>query len=210
MLLPVKMKTSFSPFPWRLAHARAAFTLLEVLLAVALCMVAINGIMLLNSMCLRLVKSARQSNAASFSLQERIEQLRAAPWNGLTKASYLSDNIFAAAPLSAAPLGNLTESITVSAYPVAEASTTVAVERLPDGTTRVLNEGTNLGTQRLARLQVRVTWRGSDSRERVRETVTIVSKGGVGGFNLPSMGAGSSGNGTGPQKGNVGGKSGKG
>ncbi|MDQ3624070.1 MAG: hypothetical protein M3463_16555 [Verrucomicrobiota bacterium] len=200
----------FSYSSSRRLATRAAFTLLEVLLAVGLSLIAVNGIMLLSSMCLRLVKSARQSNAATFSLQERIEQLRTAPWNGLTNASYLSDKIFAAAPLSAAPLGNLTESITLSAYPTADASATTVVERLPDGTTRVFNAGTTLGTQRLARFQVRLTWNGSDSRQCARETVTIVSKGGVGGFNVPSMGADSSGNGTGREKGTIGGKAGKG
>ncbi|MDQ3623637.1 MAG: hypothetical protein M3463_14300 [Verrucomicrobiota bacterium] len=174
----------------------AGFTLLETVLAIGLAMVAMNGIVLLNTMNLRLVKSARQSNAATLSLQERIEQLRTAPWNDLTKASYLQTTIFKVdelhplgAPRSAAPLGSSSESITLSAYPTADASTTLAVERLADGTTRVLSEGPSLGTQRLARLQVRVTWRGSDSRERVRETATIVSNGGVSGFNVPSMGA---------------------
>ncbi len=73
------MQNLFRPAGERLSQPHAAFSLLEVLVAVALSMFAMNGVMLLNNMCLRLVKSARQSNAATFSLQERIEQLRTAP-----------------------------------------------------------------------------------------------------------------------------------
>ena len=62
---------------------RAAFTLIEVLVAAGVAAVGFLAVILLNTANLRYVKSSRQSNAATLCLQERAEQLRLADWRRL-------------------------------------------------------------------------------------------------------------------------------
>ena len=168
--------------------ARAAFTLAETLVATAISLLGMAGAMLLNTAHLRVVKSARQSNAATLCLQERVEQMRLGDWRKITDAEYLRNTLLANAPRSAAPLDRIAERVTIAAYPDPAAAQQLIVERRTNGERVTLISGAGLATQRLAQVEFQVTWRGSDARLRQRATVTLISNGGISRMNLPGFG----------------------
>ena len=175
----------------RLSHyrpAQGAFTLVETVVATAVAMIGMAGVMLLNTAHLRLVKSGRQSNAATLCLQERVEQMRLGDWRKITDPNYLRNTLLAAPARSAAPLDRVSERITVTAYPDPAAAQQLVVERRTSGERVTLVSGSGLTSQRLARVELQVGWTGSDQRRRQRATTTLISNGGISRMNLPGFG----------------------
>src|SRR4029450_11619352 len=69
---------------------QAGFTLAEAVVSVAVSMIGLGGVMMMNAQQLKLVSSTRESNAASWALQDRLELLRNVSWNHLTDADRLT------------------------------------------------------------------------------------------------------------------------
>src|SRR6185369_4541518 len=97
-------------------HTRSekAFTLIESIVAVGVSLATLGAVLLLNAQQLRLVKSARESNAASLALQDRIERLRTLTWKNLTNSTYVRDRFLTSPPPSARQLTQYTERIAVA------------------------------------------------------------------------------------------------
>src|SRR5215212_11543947 len=121
------MRSNISPPPG--SRLQDAFTIPEAIVAISVIMLALGAVMQLNGQQLKMVKSARQSNAATLSLGERTEQLRIATWRQITDATYLRDTYFGAQPRSMAPLDGPVEKITVSAYPDPAVCTPIVVQK---------------------------------------------------------------------------------
>jgi hypothetical protein len=166
----------------------SAFTIAEAIVAVAVALIGMAAVMGLNAAHLRLVESARQSSSATFALQSRVEQMRLADWRKLTDVGYVKDTLLAQAPQSAASLGKMTESLTVSAYPDASACTPLIVEREQNGDRITLSSGEGLTNQCLAKVELLITWTGSNGKERTRATNTMICNGGISRMNLPAFG----------------------
>ena len=161
----------------------------ESLCALAISMVSLCSVMVANSHTLKMVKSTRDSSAATLSLQERVEQLRIANWQQITGAEYLQNSYFASVPRSIAPLeGSYTETITVSAYPDPTSASPLVVAKTNRKAAVVLSNGAGLAEQRLARIDVDISWKGKEGRQRLRQMSTIVNNGGISRMNLPAMG----------------------
>jgi prepilin-type N-terminal cleavage/methylation domain-containing protein len=171
----------------RSQSTQAGFTLVETIVATAVSLLGLTAAMLLNTAHLRMVKSARQSNAATLCLQERVEQMRLGDWRKITDATYLCDALLANPALSAAPLDQTSEHITISAYPDPDAAQQLLVERRASGDRVVLISGNGLTSQRLAQVEFKITWTGGDGRRRQRAT-TMISNGGISRMNLPGFG----------------------
>ncbi|EDY18760.1 hypothetical protein CfE428DRAFT_3797 [Chthoniobacter flavus Ellin428] len=169
-------------------NSEAGFTLVETLVSTAVALSGLAAAVLLNTAHLRLVKSGRQSNAATLSLQERVEEMRLGDWRKITNPDYLSNTLLAAPPRSAAPLDAISERVTITAYPDASAAQQLIVERETDGQRVTLLSGSGLESQRLAQVEFRVSWSGSDGRRRLRATTTMISNGGISRMNLPGFG----------------------
>jgi len=167
---------------------KAAFTIAEAIVSVAVAMIGMAAVMGLNAAHLRLVESARQSSSATFALQSRVEQMRLADWRKLTDVTYVKDTLLAKTPQSAASLGKMTESLTVSAYPDASACTPLIVERKQNGDRNTVSNGEGLSNQRLAKVELLITWTGSNGKERTRATNTMICNGGISRMNLPAFG----------------------
>lgn len=167
----------------------AGFMLSESLCALAISMVSLCSVMVANSHSLKLVKSTRDSSAATLCLQERVEQLRIANWQQITRAEYLQNSYFATVPRSIAPLeGSYTETITVSAYPDRTAASPLVVQKSNRKAAVVVFNGAGLAEQRLARIDVDISWKGKEGRQRLRQMSTIINNGGISRMNLPAMG----------------------
>jgi hypothetical protein len=167
----------------------AAFTLVEVLVAAAVTAIGFLAVTILNTANLRFVKSARQSNAATLCLQERAEQFRLADWRKITDPVYLRDSLLATPTRSSAPLSGISEKITVAAFPDDTVAQKLIVQRNTDGSRVVLVSGGGLATQQLAKVDLQVSWIGSDGRLRSRATTTLMANGGISRMNLPGFGA---------------------
>ena len=176
---------------------RAAFTLAETLVGASVAAIGIAAVGLLNSAHLRYVQSARQSNAATLALQERVEQMRLADWRKITDPAYLRDTLYAVAPRSSAPLARFTEEVNVVAFPDETAAQKLIVQRLVNGNRVAVLSGTGLATQRLAKVDLKIKWIGSDGRSRLRATTTLISNGGISRMNLPGFGGTTTGTGNG-------------
>lgn len=167
----------------------AAFSLPETVASMAVAAIAVGGAMAANSSALKLVSTTRESNAASLSMEERLEQLRIANWRQITDSAYLRDTFFATAPKSIAPLNGYTERVVISAWPDPTAAGQVVVEKTKGSTANVITAGTGLSDQRLAKLDIRLSWTSTQGRTRTRDLTTIISNGGISRMNLPAMGA---------------------
>lgn len=160
----------------------------EVLIALAIGTMALAGAFLLDSHQMLLVKSTRESGAASMSLEERVEQLRIATWRQITDPEYLTKTYFKTVPRSIAPLDEYTEKVSVTAWPDEAAAAPLVVEKRKNAAATVITDGAGLSNQRLAKVTVHIAWSGSNDRERTRELASIISNGGISRMNLPSMG----------------------
>lgn len=172
----------------------SGFSLAETIVSVAVAAITLTGIMMLNSQALKMVWASRQTNAATLCLQERIEQLRIANWRQITDSNYLQTNFFATVPMSAAPLDQMKETISVTAYPDPTVAGAICVERSSAGV-QVVSTDSTLAELPLARVDLEVAWIGDRGRNRIRESSTIISKGGISKLNLAMTGGGAT---TGP------------
>jgi Tfp pilus assembly protein PilV len=167
----------------------AGFSLPEAVVALGIGTMAVAGGMALNQQELRIVKSVRESAAASSVLEERVEQLRIATWRQITDVAYLRDSLFPTIPKSAFAMPGLTEKVTVTAFPNAAACTGILIEKPANAAVVVRSSGTGLDQQRLAKVAVQVTWLGKDGRQRTRELATVISNAGISRTNLAALGA---------------------
>lgn len=178
------MKTPMQTHPIK----RAGFSSAEALVSLCIGAFAVAAGLTVNSHELKLVKSTREASAATGLLEERVEQLRSANWRQMTDAEYLADSYFASVPKSAAVFHDYTEKIKVSAWPDETAATPLLIEKKVKSDPVVLLSGSGLAEQRLAKLDMQISWLGKDSRTRVREFTTMISNGGISRVNLPAMG----------------------
>ena len=178
----------------------AAFTLVETIVGAAVAVIGIGAVGVLNTAHLRYVQSSRQSNAATLGLQERVEQMRLADWRKITDPIYLKDTLYATSTRSSGPLVRFTEEVQVEAYePQIDAEhpapQKLIVKRNADGTRTTLRSGSGLAVQRLAKVDLKIVWEGSDGRSRTRATTTLISNGGISRMNLPGFGGTTTGTG---------------
>lgn len=173
-----------------------AFTYVEVLAATLVVGVALSAIFEVNSLILRMSKSAHDVNAAMLYTQERVEQIRNTDWPDMVSGSYFLNQYFTVTPASAALLagpGNITETVTVEAYPPPSDPTTTTsliVQQIGAAGAQITQPPANLAGQLMARVHVKIQWMGEDNRSHTHETDTVISSSsGVTTASLPAMGA---------------------
>jgi hypothetical protein len=170
-----------------------------------------------------MVKVARDTNAATLFLQERVEQLRLLRWPDLTSSTYIAETYLRNRPRSRAALDKVSETIRIAPYPAAtQGGQPLSVVQSTAGTATVdsTQSGFALTNERLVWVELTLKWLGADGRSRERTTATLISNSGITRNTLPAMGQFSedsgngngNGNGTGigSGNGNTGGKNGKG
>ena len=158
-----------------LPSSSAAFSLVEVVVAMMITVVAITAFYASAGQALRIMRAGKENVLGSQLVQERIESLRAAPlWSSVATPAGLGSAI-SGATQSAANLRNATETLTVVSYPAG--GTPIVVTRAPAGT--LSTSGASLAAQFCVKLTVRVNWTGVGGVSRSRQMSTIVSKGGL-------------------------------
>lgn len=160
--------------------ARAGFTLVEVVIAVVVCVLFGAAAFTTNQRLLVALKSQKETTAATMALQQRMENFRCTPFSSIATPTYVQSNIIANPTGSEAALGNLTETVTISAYdPVtgnapATGTTSAVIQRNsanPTGT--VVNAGSNLTSTNLLRVDVVYNWVSANVRSRTRQLSSV-------------------------------------
>lgn len=164
---------------------RDGFTLIEVCVAIVICVLFGAAAFTTNQRLLLALKSQKETTAATMVMQQRMEKLRATAFSNIATPSYLQSTIIANPTGSEGPLGNLTETFTVAAYDpatgnTAAGSTAAIVQRNsanPTGT--IVQAGTNLTSTNLLRVDVVLNWASADARSRTRQLSSIFGLGNI-------------------------------
>jgi Tfp pilus assembly protein PilV len=167
---------------------QAGFSLAEAVVTVAVSMMGLGGVMLMNAQQLKLVSSTRESNAASWALQDRLEQLRNVSWNHLTDADRLTAAL-SDLPDCAKLLPNYEERVTLvkSSDAGKEGASQLIIERNADGQTRTVSRG-DLSKSVEVKVDVLVSWTGKGGRHRERSYTSIISDSGISRTNVQGFG----------------------
>ena len=161
-------------------HRNRGATLIEAVMAASIIALFLGSVFTLNSRATSMLRSAKEAATASQCLQERIEQMRICNWVQLTDAGYLSGNIFNAATDSAFALPVLEERVTIEPYPAPSLPSAPIQLSRQNGTVALLSDNPAMSSSRMVRIELRLTWKGgSGGRTEVRETASIVAKGGI-------------------------------
>ena len=188
-----------------------AFTLTEVLIAVVV--VALFGLAAFatNQRLLIALRSQKETTAATMMLQERMESFRANSYSHIADKDYVKDNILTFNPSpspsptpafppggqyetwSEAPLGNLTETVTVSGYVLATSPSPSPSpspsqdysqwtrDTTGDGHPHEQHHDDNLATQYdLLKVDILINWTSANGRSRSRNLSAIFGKGNIG------------------------------
>ena len=149
----------------------AAFTLVEVLVAMMLSVLALTAFYASSGQAVRIVKSGKETALASQLLQERIEALRSAPlWSSVTTPSGLSTIM-----TNATNFPGATEAVTIASYPAG--GTAIFVARGPTGA--IFSSGSSLSAQKCVKATIEVSWVGVGNKARRRQIATLITKGGL-------------------------------
>jgi len=168
-----------------------AFTLAEVLVAIAVAVMFGIAAFATNERLLIALKSQKETTAASMMLQERMEKFRGFSYSNIADKNYVNTHIVQVKTTSEAALGNLSETITVSGY----MNTGGGIGNYPsDGThanewTRnstypngnQVDTNTSLATDNdLLKVDILLTWTSANGRTRTRDLASVFGKGNIG------------------------------
>jgi prepilin-type N-terminal cleavage/methylation domain-containing protein len=172
---------------------RGAFTLVEVLIAIAVAALFGLAAFATNERLLVALRTQKETTAATMMLQERMEAFRSLMYSGVasntssgsTNPPSSAADIVATATTSEAPLGSLTETITVSGYQLAPSGSSTTHSNVwqrnatyPTGNmTDTVGAFDLAGNYDLIKVDIQVSWTSAGGRTRNRELSTICGKG---------------------------------
>jgi Tfp pilus assembly protein PilV len=176
-------------FGARSRHHLAGFTLAEAVISVAVSMIGLGGVMMMNAQQLKLVSSIRESNAASWVLQDRVEQMRHISWDHLTNADLLKSAL-SNVPECASALQGYKERITLvkSSDATKADATKLVIERTGAGQATTISAGAGISTGVEVKADVLISWTGKGGRVRQRSYTSIISDSGITRTNVPGFG----------------------
>lgn len=155
--------------------------LIETMIAVGITAIFLSGIHLMNAQVWSQVRASLESTAAMRDLTGRTEQVRASTWTQVTDPTYLNGTIFAVAPDAAGDLGNVVETIDITAH-LAPSGTVapIKVQRMANGTTTTVNAGDGtMAQQTSVRFDITVNWTAKNGRAHTRQVTLIAGAGGI-------------------------------
>jgi Tfp pilus assembly protein PilE len=170
------------------SRSELGFTFAEVVVAIVIAVIFGAAAFATNNRLLIALKDQKEETAATMMLQERMEKFRSFAYSSTADPTYVSTNLVQNATTSEGPLGSLTEYVTVSGYlatsgytpaPSSDYNQWSRDSSHPTGQT--LHSISTLATNYdLLKVDVVITWTGSNSRTHTRELTTIVGKGNIG------------------------------
>jgi len=177
--------------PMRAARSRrgntAAFTLVEVIVAVGIVAIGFLGAFAMVLQSGRLVSAAEEDALVSSGLEQRMDQLRELSWPTLTDGTGITGTVWTARPLSMSGITVTKETITISAWDLNNAKTLNAAWNGTGSPTATLSAGAvDLSTASAVKVVASLTWTGRrSSNPQTRNLVTVISRGGISKSDLP-------------------------
>ena len=159
--------------------------MLETIIAMTIVAIFLSGLHLTNSQVMSQVRASLESVAALRDLSTRTEQVRGSTWSQITDPAYLQGTLFSTSPDGGGELGNLVETIDVTAHLAAPGTVApIQVTRLLNGTATVVNAGgATMPDQSSVRVDLTAAWSGKGGRARTRQMSLVVAHGGFTGRN---------------------------
>ena len=167
------------------------FTLVEVLIAVAVIVIFGVAAFATNERLFIALKNQKETTAASMMLQERMEKFRGFSYSNIADKTYVNTNVVQVKTTSEAALGNLSETITVSGYmntgggmrnypsDGTHANQWLRNSSYPGGSQTDTN--TSLATDNdLLKVDILLTWTSANGRTRTRDLASVFGKGNIG------------------------------
>ena len=164
------------------------FTFVEVCVAVVIAVIFAGAAFATNNRLLIALKDQKEATAATMMLQERMETFRSFTYSNVANKDYVNTTIVQVPTNSEAPLGNLTEYVTISGntptsgytpVPSSDYNQWLRNSSHPNG--QELNHNSNLATNYdLLKVDIVITWQAANGRIRTRELVSIFGKGNAG------------------------------
>ncbi len=165
----------------RQRHRQHGFTLAETLVGLAVVALFGAAAFATSSRLLLTLKGEKESTVATTALQERKESLRGTAFNSIANANYIQTNIFTNPTGSEGPLGSLSETVTVDAYPTPTGSPTVLLRNSTYPSCQIVSSNSNLSylppttSNTQLRVDVVLTWTSANGRTRTRQFSEIFS-----------------------------------
>ena len=165
------------------------FTLAEVVVALGICVIFAIAAFASNQRLLVTLKNQKETTAATMALQWRMEGFRATAFSNIANHDYVKNNILTARTATDAsdntidpfaPLGEVTERITIGVYPPDGSTPTVMSWDANHPGGQDISTNTNLGNATLLEVDILETWTSADGRSRSRQMSTIVGIGNIG------------------------------
>ena len=177
------------------------FTLVEVLIAVSVAVIFGAAAFETNERLLIMLKSQRETTAASMMLQERMESFRSLSYSGLssyttsgsttppaTAADVVANATISEGQLGGGITGSLSETVTISGYmdtsgncPPTTAGSTQWVRSAAYSTGNLISSTANMvSNYDLIQVDIQLSWTGATGRARKREMTAIFGKGNKG------------------------------
>ncbi len=154
-------------------------TLPEMMIAVLILAAFFGMLYEVNGVCLRYINASKENMGALEGVHDRLESLRNLQFSDLTTQSYMTTLITASA--NGSPIAQkVTETVTLSAYPVVSGGPTVTYTRNPGASVApsVTASGGSLSSNGIVRADVTYTWTlALGGRSQTEQTSTLISDG---------------------------------
>lgn len=163
----------------RSSRTAAGWALAEALVALGVLGIGIGGVVALNSRVLLQLRSTHQTALATHAVQERVDGIRRATWAQITDSGAIAAALLVNPNTAGTTLPGFVEQVNVVDYPPTGAASN-SVRRNANGSTTVLSTNTTQRTETNAvAVTIRTQWTGANGSTRMRETLTIMAKGGI-------------------------------
>ncbi|GEM_PF-2373439 len=163
-------------------HRRGGFTFLDNIFAMTIVALFFGALYMLNSQCLYLLNSGRESLAATGALQDRMEQVRSCRWTQVTLSSGTNSisTLLSSAASDAAMLNKATETVTVTGYPTPTSGSAPTFSVSRNNATGVVSVAAGgsaqsaFSTYDLARIDITMAWTASPGNRSRSEQITTL------------------------------------
>jgi prepilin-type N-terminal cleavage/methylation domain-containing protein len=156
-------------------HARAGFTLPEIVVAAALVAVFFSSIFEINALCLRYISASKENVGAIEAVHDRLERLRNANFSTLTTVSSMKSLL--GTPANSSPMAQrAVETVTVSDYP--SGLPTITYTRSANGTVTSAPSTADFSNSTLVQVDLTNQWPATfGNRTGTAQTSTVISSG---------------------------------
>ena len=162
------------------SKALAAFTLVEVTIAVALVAIGFLGAFAMVLQSGKLASAAEEESLVCSGLEQRMDQLRELSWPTLTDGTGVTGTVWTARPASMDGLTVTNETIIISGYDVTTKTLTASWTGTSSATTSFSSGTADLSTAGAVKVVATLSWTGRrSSKAQSRTLVTVISRGGI-------------------------------